>query len=1349
MQPASGQYSLTDNDIQKRNALLEKKEIPRFFQTLRVDKWLHADETEGQRKIRYLEVAAKVTQVVTALLFVLMPLAVYYLPTWVPWGIGLPIILGLTFLAYPKMRKILDTHQRDQVFTPFHKKFLTTDSTKSLHPFGEWDLPSRDERLKSDKLAEKELHITRPSSGSEVEEIVGLRSRAIKTKRCADLEMTSYVDAEVALRFSGGTQRKVAWKATQAASRELERSAENREKFEEKRKKLSTRAYGGEYPTLDFPSRTPKLFIESTITFYQTLMRELEEAAKLHQKGSKKKRWNTNYAPWITHISLIEFLDKKMVAALSIIGQQVSPDCTDLTGLLKKLLASQENKFPTDFRDHLKNAEVSGQFTHRVYVWMFSKLLSLTSKDGCERTKKYLEQEQLQRHLYKAIQDTRQVKAELSAWVDSHSSRKLKALEAQFKAIKEEDYMSSKQLALLKAWYIRNTAYADKALITIPKEIKHQPVETWVGHDKISVKDFWKEFKPWMKRHPDKRYATPHELYDHAHLLHNAYLNAHADFKEKKKELATLCEAEKSKRLDIFKQEVMAPLEILTVRTDSKYVTILKRFIEKRPAKIFAPAKGRKIESILDGRLKQIDREMLSINRARVWALHVPRWLLLIVEAVVAIYFATPWIFWGISFLTLMGEGISLYIDYKLGEMDEEKQSIKLHRFLLDYPDVIRIPGARPDLIELQEIQAKYGLEGVAGTWASTLKKGDNVLEDTLRGGSARRKNHRDMSEARVEIEKGEDERRERFKETGLESSEKVTLYLRRSKIQLMSDLTRAVKKDERQDINRRIEILESATRGNPIVYPSPTKQKETDDLKTLPKRHIPSHSERLTIQRQKIDDEMDKIAEEAHKCSMKLTEYQKVATQFKRLERFLSPEFVAKPVQKGEIDALLDAMEGERVPKGEEINIQETLFAIKDIVLLTQFIKPHEHIERLRQVPVATLERYARALRKLQRYQSYFNDRASLLRMIAQEEQWIAGSQVYLQQQKFIYDNLNQDLDSIDKKVSELTELPPDQAMGAFKKMDPRLKMQIFPYLSEGFRKNLQEEYELSTGETLLQICKAEAIGLEKLAQDKRQEKWKKEDFFEQFYALHPDAQKYVLLFLPPSMRSFPEIMEMYLLITKPKLLPPLNPEILPSRLDKIENFAYQDPFKTLEMLMLEVFETDHGNQVHNLYLEKGSSMWWRLPAGYRYLVSGEALIAASSQAPADLTPYKKLIENSFFKIEPHRQREVYRALTNPRSKSDPLSKSNIDFKTALQDLYKECTGEALLEASKSLELSIQERSQKEAQQIFSRWQQKQGPAFLTKFIHLDPYHQRYISHFLPSFIRTWINKSMKDEKK
>lgn len=1331
MIPASRQYSLTDEDIQRRDKLLERKEAPRFFQILEVDKWLQADKTEGQRKLFYLEAAAKVIQVFTALLLVLMPLAVYYLPTWVPWGIGLPIILGLTFLAYPKIKKTIEPYKRDQEFVPFQKKFLTTDSTKSLHPFGEWDLPSRDERLKSDKMAEQELHITRPPSGREVEEIVGLRSPESKTKRCIDLETTSFLDAEVANRFSGRTQRKEAWKACRAASRELERSVENQEEFEKKRQKLITSAYGGEYPTLDFPPTTTKHSIKSMLTFYQTLIREFEEAGKLHEEGSTL--WKVNYGPWITYTQSLQPVYQKMAAVLLISAQQAIENAPeDLIGLFNRLLefAPIEQHSP-DLQKHLRQALSTKIITHQVYVWMFS-LFSLDNEHGYEAAKNYLEQEQLERHLFKAIQDTRQVNAELLAWKASHSSKKLEAFEAQFKAIKEKDYMSSQQLALLKAWYTRNTGYADKALITIPKEIKHQSFEVEHKGVKIVVKDFWKELKPWMKSHPDKRYATPHELYDDAKIVHDAYIGADAAFTAIKKNLAALSEAEKSKKLDTFEEEVMAPLRLLTIRTKSKCAAIFEKFTRKLqlPAKPFVLEKGRRVEALLDRRLKQIDSEMLSINRARVWALRIPRWILLVVEAVVAIYFATPWIFWGISFLTLMGEGVSLYIDYKLGEMDEEKQSIKLHRFLLDYPDVIRIPGIRPDLIELQEIQGRYGLEGVTGTWANALKKGDKVLEGALGGGPARRKLHRDMSEERMEIEKVENERREKFKEVGQESSEKATLYLKRAKIQLLSDRRRIKNQKEIDDVDRRIQTLERTLKGEPITYPL-----RPEGLPPLSKtkRHTPSLYEMLTIKRQEIDDEMDRIAQEAHNRSMMLTEYKKAVPQFERLEKFLSADFAAEPIQKGEIDALLDAMEGERLPKTEEVNIVETLSAIKDIVSLTQLIKPHEHIERLRQVPVATLEKYARALRKLQRYQSYFKDKASVLRKIAQEEQWIVGSKIVLQQHKFIYDSFKQDPTVIDAHIKHLVELPSDQVGSAFKKMDPLLKRLIFPNLSDALRKTLQEEYDLSTGEKLLEVCKAEAKELEKLPKEERQAVWKKESFFLQFKALHPYDQKYVLLFLPSVIRAFPEMMEMYLCATKPNSLPPIELEIPPSRLDKLTNFS-SDPFKRLGMLINEVFETPHGKQVHALYLEKGSSMWWRLPEGYRYFMSGEALIAASSQAPVDLAPYKNIIENSFFKMEPHRQREVFRALSEP-------------FKIILKEVYERCTGEALLEASKSLEAHIKDRKPKEAQQIFSSWQQEKGIGFLTDFKFLDPYHQRYISHFFPSFIRAWIAKNEKSQ--
>ncbi|MCH9626420.1 MAG: hypothetical protein S4CHLAM2_00420 [Chlamydiales bacterium] len=133
-------------------------------------------------------------------------------------------------------------------------------------------------------------------------------------------------------------------------------------------------------------------------------------------------------------------------------------------------------------------------------------------------------------------------------------------------------------------------------------------------------------------------------------------------------------------------------------------------------------------ERTIHASLMKIDRQMVWINRSRRYGLE---WGLfagfLIIEA---IFWSNPWVVWGGAILTLLTKGGSYYVDYRLRQMDKQKQGYKMHQVLLNHPVISRVPGNRPGLQHLQQVQARYDLSGVTRTWSRVLTEGDAALPD-------------------------------------------------------------------------------------------------------------------------------------------------------------------------------------------------------------------------------------------------------------------------------------------------------------------------------------------------------------------------------------------------------------------------------------------------------------------------------------------------------------------------------------------------------------------------------------------------------------------------------------------
>src|SRR5262249_5766916 len=153
----------------------EKQSYTRFAYIESVNKFINEYETSGRKKKKMFYIASKVVAISSAIISVLLPLAFYFFPIWVPLCIGLPAFFGCA-IAYSLLEKQLDGFRARNRFVPALQSMLQNQSAHSLHPLGEWDLPATDDRLKSDLLAVKELEKKHPESASQIEKLAGCRS---------------------------------------------------------------------------------------------------------------------------------------------------------------------------------------------------------------------------------------------------------------------------------------------------------------------------------------------------------------------------------------------------------------------------------------------------------------------------------------------------------------------------------------------------------------------------------------------------------------------------------------------------------------------------------------------------------------------------------------------------------------------------------------------------------------------------------------------------------------------------------------------------------------------------------------------------------------------------------------------------------------------------------------------------------------------------------------------------------------------------------------------------------------------------------------------------------------------
>jgi len=675
----------------------EKKEIPRFFYLENAKKLLEAKRAKGERQLKSLEVAEKIILIFVRIISVLMPLASCYCPAWVPWGIGLPLVIIFS-IVHGKIQGKIDTKRREVAVVPYLKEFLKHRSAQKLHPIGEWDLPEIDERLKSDLMMKNELQKRHPKSAKEIESILGKY----------DLELTPAVQQYAAYQFAGIRHREAKWAALKKAQcgtlEPLRRK--DWDAYANKQKKVLQAAYEKSnsipFDTFDVPALSARDQIEALLVLYSNLNRLYSEVKGLVEEGEKlyalypciEDNLRT-FAQWPAHKKDFDEAKEKIAPFISLLDKGRKPPVSS-TELFKALSDIQSS--------------------------------------------------QLRPLLLLLIHQTREIKTHVQRWIGEHPEKRLEAVEERMRQWDEKDILTRKDLKSLSKWIGKYPRWSKKKCVEIPRKV-----------------GFPRKIKGWLETRPDMRFKSVNDLFMDASTMRKRF-----DLADKK--LKTTFNSFKistdqnnlsnhpgalvpklsinssedylrfNKALTEFKKEALSSISklILQAGTESRIKIWLKAMFFKTPALPFAqeklpprntPLRMRKIEEFhLNALLRSQDSKMLWTNRGRKIAVQIPINLLLVVEAIFAIYFSTHWLFWGCCILGALLSGVSYYVDYRLKKMDREKQTIKLQSILRDHPDISVIPGTRPRLAELKAMQEKYGLEGVRLAWARTLMKGDSAL---------------------------------------------------------------------------------------------------------------------------------------------------------------------------------------------------------------------------------------------------------------------------------------------------------------------------------------------------------------------------------------------------------------------------------------------------------------------------------------------------------------------------------------------------------------------------------------------------------------------------------------------
>ena len=700
-----------------------RKELNRFVHIDKISDEQNAYATEGGSTRDYvLDVISKVIAVILPTLSVLMPLAVCYLPPWAPFGIGLPVILILS-IVQSQIKSKIEIYKREQTFIPLFSDFLQHPTFKTLQPMGQEDLPVQDERLKSDEMMHEEVEERRPllkrpeKPDSRFDlDVPSYRYRTVATiANRYDVEISPYLQQAVAAEYAGMPHKQEKWigvfnlqEDILAAAREGDFKA-----FSKKIAKREELSCESNCPAVDYPPLTLRSYVKSLAELYNRFYLKIKSLDHLHKEG--EALYSVSAEGWQQYLELAgtakaqlekckedaDRLDEILFApdyALELIFYRLNAETRRIEEQLQKWIAAHPTKRHRAIQTRLDHYVIQVMFTENE----FKRFTAWVNEHPHEANQKIVKLGQ-------------KFPIEFKAWMDKHPQLHFETARDLLERVglirksfphPIQEVLTAQQLGVVFVnWVEQHPDLIDQTILDLAGR-------------------FPKELKGWIEQHPQMRFETARDVFSRSVKVFELFQAAERAYKGLKKE---------SHAIDAFEETIMAPLaaEISGQNGAVEFKQKFRAAVTKLPAIPFAkevipektsPLKSRKIEEIsLNKLLRDVDSQMIFTNRARKYGLRIPLVALFAIEAIVAFYLSTPWIYWGLGALAALGEGVSYYVDKKLQEMERKKQAIKLQYILRDHPEIGVVPGTKSHLKPVKQAQQKYGLDGVGATWARIL----------------------------------------------------------------------------------------------------------------------------------------------------------------------------------------------------------------------------------------------------------------------------------------------------------------------------------------------------------------------------------------------------------------------------------------------------------------------------------------------------------------------------------------------------------------------------------------------------------------------------------------------------
>jgi|GEM_PF-6970854 len=973
-----------------RSRLYDRKDPRYFCDNRQIEKW-NSYRKDDQEENSLFETISKVISVCMAILSVLMPLAICYMPEWVPWGIGVPLGLALLF-GKGMIESKIEVYKKENEFVPYLSGVMNHHTLKGFEPIGVNDLPLVDYRLKSERLMknkkEEESWFQTPlqkkqpkawDSRYDLDQISYKKENVSAVATRIDLEVNSGLKYASALQFSEKTEKIEQWKTIKEKQRELFQAAQKSSAvtFTKIFNELEAMSYepmtinrgaemGGKvvvpcHPSLEYRAPSAERHYDSLVQLYrhgfsnpfESLQKIFEEGAALYglplpEFGplTKKQAQCTPYVAWMTYLSFARIVKEEL---------------------------ETHGKDPT-YR------------------------LSLRSL------------------IYELIGETRTIKRILEQWVEQHPRTKHAALQLELDQLSEKILTSKK------------TLIKDR-----PKDQLGQFVN-WLSELKLHknpkikevIQDLPKDLKSWIQIFPEMKEKEVREVFD-------AAFKATKKFEEARKKWASV--AIESEAIEKYQKETLIPLKKAVAKQGKGSLWYRLSYSQKTPfSKPALPksdaspkvtpstpeatsssdlnllpeirdalshlkqvrhldeprleiVKLRSFEEIrLNERLRHVDNEMTQVHYARVYGLRLPLALLIAIEGVVFFYFSSPWIFWGFSAIAAVGEGISYFVDKKLEKIEKQKQTIQLQYILRDYPNIGVVPGTHPRLEPIKKVQQQYGLEGVRPTWARLLvepnapeepfekiEQATLYLKDALLNLKTQRNRIeiqcRLSSSVPLENEKTKIKRRIDDLEKVLFPNRKKQLTKEQEKTEKEAEKKRLANLEKFKTERATFKKLESLTRRTCMtVHGLCGKSEDIEKDPALQKlraerKEIPDNYSLVVRERQIVDEMLDLLVKEKFSIEHDRNDNKKAMEKFRCLYEKLTPQFAQLPVSLKEIDFILDSLKNETLQE-QPISIVPLLLHIKQAIAKNPFL--FKERREMQKIPPEERLEYAKALREL-----------------------------------------------------------------------------------------------------------------------------------------------------------------------------------------------------------------------------------------------------------------------------------------------------------------------------------------------------------------------------------------------